>query len=67
MFFSLEEDFMIWREAFWPTVCEFFDIHSIGEDISTRQYRLELPESAEDRQIFTGEVARLNSYKNQRP
>lgn len=69
---NLEEDFMLWRESFWPSVCEKFGIESVGEDISTRQYRLTLhSEESEDMpdpdRIFAGEMGRLRSFANQRP
>lgn len=65
--FSIEDDFITWKDKFWPAVCEYFNIESTGEDVSIRQYRLkeftdELPE-----RIFTGEMARLHSLQNQRP
>src|SRR5690348_11361206 len=40
--YSLEEDFMLWRESFWPAVCDFFDVHTLCEDINTRQYSLKV-------------------------
>lgn len=65
---NLEEDFMLWRENFWPAVCELFDIKTIGEDICTRQYKLTvhpaLSLSAE--KIFSGEIVRLGSYRTQK-
>lgn len=83
LLFSLEEDFMKWRESFWPAVCNMFGLQASGEDINARNYRLELVEpsvlrpdqvqslvyahsSTFNMQIFTGEMARLNSYRKQR-
>ncbi|CAG9771588.1 unnamed protein product [Ceutorhynchus assimilis] len=63
---NIEDDFITWKDKFWPAVCEFFGIESTGEDISMRQYRLEEYEDAPDR-VFTGEMARLHALKNQRP
>lgn len=64
---SIEDDFITWKDRFWPAVCDFFGIESTGEDVLMRQYRLlEQPEVASDR-IYTGEVARLHSLTNQRP
>jgi len=64
---NIEDDFITWKDKFWPAVCDHFGIESTGEDVSVRQYRLqefkeELPE-----RIYTGEMARLNSLSNQRP
>ena len=64
---SIEDDFITWKDKFWPAVCEFYGIESTGEDVMMRQYRLlEQPEVAPDR-IYSGEVARLHSLVNQRP
>lgn len=30
--FSLEEDFVSWREQFWPAVCEHFGVEALGEE-----------------------------------
>ncbi|XP_069672072.1 NADPH--cytochrome P450 reductase [Periplaneta americana] len=63
---NIEDDFITWKDKFWPAVCEHFGIEATGEDVSVRQYRLtEHPEVAADR-IYTGEVARLHSLRNQR-
>lgn len=65
--FSIEDDFITWKDKFWPAVCEHFGIEALEEDVSVRQYRLtEHDDVALDR-IFTGEVARIQSLKNQRP
>lgn len=65
--FSIEDDFITWKDKFWPSVCDFYGIESTGEEVQMRQYRLlEQPEVASDR-IYNGEVARLHSLVNQRP
>lgn len=67
VFHSIEDDFITWKERFWPSVCDYFNIESTGEDVLMRQYRLlEQPDIAADR-IYTGEVARLHSLQSQRP
>lgn len=64
---SIEDDFITWKERFWPSVCDYFNIESTGEDVLMRQYRLvEQTDVAADR-IYTGEVARLHSLQSQRP
>uniref|UniRef100_A0A1B0DP66 NADPH--cytochrome P450 reductase n=2 Tax=Phlebotomus papatasi TaxID=29031 RepID=A0A1B0DP66_PHLPP len=63
---NIEDDFITWKDRFWPMVCDYFGIESTGEDILMRQYRLlEQPDVTPDR-IYTGEVARLHSLQNQR-
>uniref|UniRef100_UPI00358E90BB NADPH--cytochrome P450 reductase n=1 Tax=Myxine glutinosa TaxID=7769 RepID=UPI00358E90BB len=64
---NLEEDFISWKEGFWPAVCEHFGVEPTGEESSIRQYELMLPESGADVKVFTGEMARYNSYENQKP
>ncbi|CAH1153917.1 unnamed protein product [Phaedon cochleariae] len=63
---NIEDDFITWKDKFWPAVCEHFGIEATGEDINMHQYRLEEFEEAPDR-VFVGEMARLHSLKNQRP
>ena len=65
-FISIEEDFVTWREKFWPAVCERFDISSVGEDVSFRQYALTLHDVTPNR-VFRGEPARYNSLSLQKP
>ncbi|XP_006822355.1 NADPH--cytochrome P450 reductase-like [Saccoglossus kowalevskii] len=64
---NLEEDFVTWRESFWPTVCEHFGVEATGEEGSVRQYAVTVHEDIPKEKIFTGEVARLKSFQNQKP
>nr|CAD7605453.1 unnamed protein product [Timema genevievae] len=66
-YLSIEEDFITWKDRFWPAVCDFFGIESTGEDVSVRQYKLTEHEEVNHDRVYTGEVARLHSLKNQRP
>ncbi|XP_055620902.1 NADPH--cytochrome P450 reductase isoform X1 [Toxorhynchites rutilus septentrionalis] len=64
---NIEDDFITWKDKFWPAVCDFFGIESTGDEVLMRQYRLlEQPETTSER-IYTGEVARLHSLQTQRP
>lgn len=64
---NIEDDFITWKDRFWPTVCDFFGIEGGGEEVLIRQFRLlEQPDVQPDR-IYTGEIARLHSMQNQRP
>ncbi|XP_049310045.1 NADPH--cytochrome P450 reductase isoform X1 [Bactrocera dorsalis] len=64
---NIEDDFITWKDRFWPAVCDFFGIEGGGEEVLMRQYRLlEQPNVQPDR-IYTGEIARLHSLQNQRP
>lgn len=66
--FSIEDDFVTWRERFWPAVCEKYGIEATGEDISMRQYTLTLHnEELPKEKVFRGEPARLNSFNTQKP
>ncbi|CAG2122502.1 unnamed protein product, partial [Medioppia subpectinata] len=62
---NIEEDFITWKEKFWTSVCEQFDLQT-GEEVSSRQYELITYDEIADEKIFHGEVARLNSYVNQK-
>ncbi|KAK9889638.1 hypothetical protein WA026_007015 [Henosepilachna vigintioctopunctata] len=65
---NIEDDFITWKDRFWPVVCEHFGIESTGEEVSMRQYRLEeFEEDEPPERIFTGEMARLHSLRTQRP
>lgn len=68
-FCSIEDDFITWKEKFWPSVCEKFNIESTGEEELTRQFNLVKHAAGElaANEIFTGEIARLHSLQNQRP
>ncbi|KAH8335811.1 hypothetical protein KR074_007206 [Drosophila pseudoananassae] len=64
---NIEDDFITWKDRFWPAVCDHFGIEGGGEEVLIRQYRLlEQPDAQPDR-IYTGEIARLHSVQNQRP
>nr|CAG4638293.1 EOG090X027R [Cyclestheria hislopi] len=63
---NMEEDFLTWKDKFWPSVLDFFGLEMKLQDVSMRQYRLVVPETIPEK-IFTGEVARLKSYVTQRP
>lgn len=67
IFCSIEDDFITWKDKFWPAVCEYFGLEGAGEDVSVRQYRLTEHTDVNLERVFTGEVARLQSLKNQRP
>ncbi|KAK0083960.1 hypothetical protein PV325_007857 [Microctonus aethiopoides] len=64
---NIEDDYITWKDKFWPAVCEFFGIEGAEEDVSIRQYKLtEHLDMPEDR-VYKGEIARLHSFQNQRP
>uniref|UniRef100_A0A8R1DSH1 NADPH--cytochrome P450 reductase n=1 Tax=Caenorhabditis japonica TaxID=281687 RepID=A0A8R1DSH1_CAEJA len=62
---NLEEDFMIWREAFLPKVAEEFGWELNTEAETMRQYQLEPVE--EGKALFRGEFGRLGAYERPRP
>ncbi|XP_034946234.1 NADPH--cytochrome P450 reductase isoform X1 [Chelonus insularis] len=63
---NIEDDFITWKDKFWPTVCDFFGIEGAGEDVSIRQYKLTEHVDMPIDRIYTGEIARLHSLQNQR-
>ncbi|XP_029659930.1 NADPH--cytochrome P450 reductase isoform X1 [Formica exsecta] len=64
---NIEDDFITWKDKFWPVVCEFFGIEGAGEDVSIRQYKLTEHVDLPANRIYSGEIARLHSFTNQRP
>ncbi|OWK11381.1 POR [Cervus elaphus hippelaphus] len=64
---NLEEDFITWREQFWPAVCEHFGVEATGEESSIRQYELVVHADMDGAKVYTGEMGRLKSYENQKP
>ncbi|KAK7571967.1 hypothetical protein V9T40_014439 [Parthenolecanium corni] len=64
---NIEDDFITWKDKFWPAVCDYFNIESTGDDVSIRQYKLTEHSDLDVDKVFSGEVARINSFKNQRP
>uniref|UniRef100_A0A5F9D2U6 P450 (cytochrome) oxidoreductase n=1 Tax=Oryctolagus cuniculus TaxID=9986 RepID=A0A5F9D2U6_RABIT len=64
---NLEEDFITWREQFWPAVCEHFGVEATGEESSIRQYELVLHTDIDVAKVYQGEMGRLKSYENQKP
>ncbi|XP_028937525.1 NADPH--cytochrome P450 reductase isoform X1 [Ornithorhynchus anatinus] len=64
---NLEEDFITWREQFWPAMCEHFGVEATGEESSIRQYELAVHTDVNKTNVYTGEMGRLRSYQNQKP
>ncbi|XP_074869592.1 NADPH--cytochrome P450 reductase isoform X2 [Carettochelys insculpta] len=64
---NLEEDFIAWREQFWPAVCEHFGVEATGEESSIRQYELVVHMDINMNKVYTGEMGRLKSYESQKP
>jgi NADPH-ferrihemoprotein reductase len=65
---NIEEDFVSWKEKFWPAVCSYFGVEATGENVNTRQYALTpVAEDFPKEKIFTGEIARVGSFANQKP
>lgn len=40
---NIGDDFITWKDKFWPAVCDHFGIESTGDEVLTRQYRLLAP------------------------
>ncbi|XP_071848148.1 NADPH--cytochrome P450 reductase-like [Apostichopus japonicus] len=65
---NIEEDFVTWREKFWPAVCENFGVEATGDESSIRQYSPVFHgEEILKEKVFSGEAARLGSFNNQKP
>jgi len=66
---NLEDDFITWKEAFWKSTCQEFNLEFLGEDFSMRQYEETVLKEGDYKpeRVFSGEIARLRSYVTQRP
>ncbi|KAG7226052.1 hypothetical protein INR49_018662 [Caranx melampygus] len=64
---NLEEDFISWREQFWPAVCEHFEVEALGDESSIRQYALQEHTDINMNKVYTGEIGRLKSFEVQKP
>ncbi|XP_039612700.1 NADPH--cytochrome P450 reductase-like isoform X2 [Polypterus senegalus] len=64
---NLEEDFVSWREQFWPAVCEHFGVEATGDESSIRQYELVVHNDIGLNKVYTGEMGRLKSFETQKP
>ncbi len=71
---NIEEDFVSWREKFWPTVCDFFDVklskRKIQRSLSVmteRVFKVKTFTDLPPEKVYSGEIAKLGSYKNQKP
>ncbi|MEQ2220419.1 hypothetical protein ILYODFUR_005277 [Ilyodon furcidens] len=64
---NLEEDFISWREQFWPAVCEHFGVEASGDESSIRQYELKVHTDINMNKVYTGEIGRLKSFEVQKP
>jgi len=66
---NLEDDFITWKEKFWTSAMEELKLEVVGDDFSTRQYEIKVlsDDDFKPEKLYTGEPARLNSLKTQRP
>ena len=64
---NIEDDFITWKEQLWSSVCSLFNVQLSGEDVNLRQYELEVHNDLPKEAIYIGEIARLGSYRKQRP
>jgi len=62
---NIEEDFNSWKENFWSAICKKFNVSRLENQGTIRNF--ELKANPRTDRVFTGEVVRFNSYKNQRP
>ncbi|XP_062241495.1 P450 (cytochrome) oxidoreductase b isoform X1 [Platichthys flesus] len=64
---NLEEDFISWREQFWPAICQHFGVEASGDDSSIRQYELKEHPDLKMNKVYSGEIGRLQSFEVQKP
>jgi len=62
---NIEEDFVTWKEEFWPAIVSRFNIEVGTAEGNFRSYDYKVLED-HDQGVFDGEMGRLHSYKNQK-
>ncbi|KAK1800367.1 hypothetical protein P4O66_005591 [Electrophorus voltai] len=63
---NMEEDFISWKQRFWPAVCEFFGVQATEEECSSRQYELVVHHNISMNEVYTGELDCLMSLQIQK-
>uniref|UniRef100_T2MGU1 NADPH--cytochrome P450 reductase n=1 Tax=Hydra vulgaris TaxID=6087 RepID=T2MGU1_HYDVU len=65
---NIEEDFLIWRDKFWESVCNFYGCKNIGlSQTASRDFKLEAFPMPFVGQIFKGEITKLGALDKQQP
>ena len=65
---NIEEDFVTWKEQMWPVVCPLLGVSADAQDLHARQFILSTPDpELPPSKVYSGEPARLGSYRAQRP
>jgi len=63
---NIEEDFVTWKDLLWQAIVEKMDIKIDESQANFRQYEYKVVEKDEDMKVFSGEISRIDSYKNQK-
>ena len=66
LIYSIEEDFVTWKEKLWPAVCEYFGLDTTEGSIG-RDFELTVHEDLPSEKVFVGEPHKLGSYEIQKP
>ena len=71
---NIEEDFVEWRERFWPAICKHYGIDQDQRRITrglsmsvSRDYELKLMPDVAKEKVFSGEMNKIGAYTRQRP
>ncbi|KAI1287057.1 NADPH--cytochrome P450 reductase [Halotydeus destructor] len=67
---NIEEDFMVWKENMWDSVCKLYGLEPADELMSQRQYEIirHEPGQIPDEKVFKGEINRLGvTVESQQP
>ena len=66
--FSIEEDFVTWKEGLWPVIVQYYGLDaSHASNQIGREFQLVLHEDLPPKNVYSGEPHKLGSYLNQKP
>lgn len=63
---SIEENFVTWKEAMWPAVCQYFGVNSSQSTANIREYKLTIHTDLPSEKVFVGESNRLGAFAKQK-
>lgn len=63
---NIEENFVTWKEAMWPAVCQYFGVNSSESSANAREYKLSVHTDLPPEKVFVGEANRLGAFAKQK-
>ena len=65
--YSIEEDFVTWKEGLWPAVIQSFGVDTSQAVQIGREYEITVHTDLASDKVFCGEPNRLGSFNKQKP